>query len=368
MKSKRPWIRALFSLCALSAACREQPRAPMVQSERTDAAVSASLDVAIADGRASDVGDALVADASEPLVMPLPDAPTSARREEANPVGCIEDRGSAGRVELPQVPPELRADVSRYRLVVAHAMRCFEGYRVEHVRAPDCRAAVTTLTRGGAAAMHALGQFAYDEQRRQLTQQERAATRVAVRFGGLPRVAQGGGSIFDAAATIAPIMATFDAPEVVPYILAALEHYARCRLASDFAVQGFVRWIEPLGSVTGWDLTPLPPWQLDALTIDQADQFAGDAYVNWVRWYRAHKNESLAQWRAQGTERARRALTGRAIPTRVAAIIRFFRTSASPDDREAARRSLTELLDQRRVSNEGRRFLRTLAEPAATTR
>lgn len=362
---------SLLALCALFAACRDPRRAPEVHAERADATVITGRDAVVDDARAETVADAADAtgyDAEEPLAMALPPLPTSTAREQELPPGCIDDRGSAGRVDLPQVPAALRDDVARYRLVVASAMQCYEGYRVEHVRAPDCRAAATTLTRGGPAAMHALGQFSYDEQQRQLTLREREATTVPSRFGGMREVRRGGGSIINAAATIAPILGSFDAPEVVPYVLAALERYARCRLRGDFAVTGFVRWLEPLARVTGWDLTPLPPWQLEALTIEQADQFAGDAYVNWVRWYRAHKNESLEQWRAQGIERARRALTGRAIPTRVAAIIRFSRASASPDDREAARRSLTELLDQRRVSNEGRRYLRTLAEPAATIR
>lgn len=351
---------AVSLLAAGLFACRRTPTvAPEPPRPQRDASVLVADAADVADARDAGALDAR-ADVLESPLMALPEVQRDARREPAEELYCVNDRGSPGRVALPVVPPELRADVARYRLVVAQAMRCFSAYRVEHVGPQDCRAAVTLLRRGGLAAMHAIGQFMYDEERHQLTLQEREATRVAIRYGGMREVRRVSASYIDAAETLVPVFGGFDAAEVVPYTLAALSHYARCH-NGEWSAEGYVRWIEPLGRVTGWDLTPLPPWQQGTLDLDQSDSFASAAYVNWVRWYQAHKNETLEQWRAQGLERARRALSGRDIATRVAAIMRLSSASASAEDREAARASLVQLLAERRLSNEGRRHMRSWA-------
>lgn len=355
---RRALIATVFAAGLL--ACRRTPTvAPEPPRAQRDASVQVADVVSATD--ASDGGplDAR-ADGDELPVMALPEVQPDARREPSQELLCVNDRGSPGRVALPVVPPELRAEVARYRLVVAQAMRCFEAYRVEHVGPQDCRAAATLLRRGGLAAMHAIGQFVYDEERHQLTTQEREAMRVSIRYGGMREVHRASASYIDAAETLVPVFGSFDAAEVIPYTLAALSHYARCR-NSEWSAEGYVRWIEPLGRVSGWDLTPLPPWQQGTLDLEQSDSFASAAYVNWVRWYQAHKNETLEQWRASGLERARRSLTGRDLATRVAAILRLSSATASPEDREAARRSLIELMAERRLSNAGRRYMRDWA-------
>ncbi len=55
-------------------------------------------------------------------------------------------------------------------------------------------------------------------------------------------------------------------------------------------------------------------------------------------------------------------LTARDTARRTAAIMRLAAPTATTEDREAARVSLATLLTERRVSNEGRRYLREFAE------
>jgi hypothetical protein len=61
---------------------------------------------------------------------------------------------------------------------------------------------------------------------------------------------------------------------------------------------------------------------------------------------------------ARAVEHNRRALTSPLVVVRVDAILRLSRAGAAPEDREAARQTLLRLLDNRRVPNAAKRYLR----------
>ncbi len=378
-------IAAVFALCAV-VQCRDARQSPAVRPEPIDASgtdgarviershtadassVDAMASMALTDA-GSDIADSVDRDA-EPM-MSLPDVVTNPRRENGlEPGSCAtgpESRFHA--VPMPVVPPELRTLVSQYRVLAARASRCFEPLRLEHVRRPDCRAAINTLRAGGAAAMHAIGQYAYDEQNARLTFRERDASVVHLRvYTGNSSFPQST-SIMLGAENLAAVLASFSAREVVPYILAAVNRHANCDegIRRD-ETSGFRVWLSYLSVVTGWDLEPELPWEMPTSMsdeeMDSAAEEAKDTYATWMRWYDAHKNETLEQWRAQGLERARSALSRRDVPSRVQAIIRLSSEHVSAEDREAARVSLVQLLAARRLSNAGRRYMRTLAESA----
>jgi hypothetical protein len=310
--------------------------------------------------------------------------------EDPETPGCPMNPRIGPNVELPIVPDEIKEDVRRYRFVAARAARCFKTFRIEHVVDQVCRRAASELIRGGRAAMHGLGQFAYDQQNGRLSREEvRAMESSRVRYysGGRSAYGRGRGTVIEASETLVPVMSQFAEREVVPYVLAMLYRYAHCASnGGDHDTEHYVLWLSVLPAVTGWDLTPLLPWQSyerlaregrEDLVVPERDEFGelvdermdegqmsafgNDAYLRWLRWYRAHRNETLEQWRAEGLSRARRALSEQHIPSRIAAIMRFAQSGASAEDREAARRSLVRLLNEGSLSQSGRRYMRSWA-------
>jgi hypothetical protein len=260
----------------------------------------------------------------------------------------------------PEVPEALRATVAALRLHVARCYRCFHAERVEHVRAPDCSASVAALRAGGLAAMHAVGRFAYDEQHGRISVYERNATRVAARFGEEPHVGRFGGDTITASATIAPLLSSFDAVEVLPYALAAVERYVNCNPATSSAVEPLLPWVEAMADSVGFEPIPTLPWVRPSFEEDHSQEVY-DRVLFWHRWYLGHRREPLEAWRANALARNRRALAGRSLSARVDAIRRLSLARTPPEDRESARLSLVQLLTDRRVPNAGKRHLRALA-------
>ncbi len=364
----RPLTRhsLLAAVTAASLACvdKERPRPPSVRPEPVVASArdAATTDVVTADLPSPDVApnDATANTVDAPA---LPPAPRDNAREE--PVPPEEDDLMPPRrmqsVPLPTIPAAVAADVPRYRLLVAHAMRCWEtDGRLSHTPSPGCAPLYDQLVAGGATALHAMGTYLVDDAQHHLFRRERTIARTSARtFEG---TTQNGGDLINNAERLAPTFARFDAPEVVPYVLMAMSRPI-AKGYGDWGVNLRIqRWMDVLSTVTGNDLTPVPPWQLEMWDASSHMNFLADAHDAWCRWYRAHKNESLDAWRAAGLARARADLTARDTARRTAAIMRLAAPTATTEDREAARVSLATLLTERRVSNEGRRYLREFAE------
>ena len=321
---------------------------PRALASAADASVDAPPDVAIA--------------AAPAPTAPLPEAlPSNAAREEPYDAEDLATHRAMTAVPLPPVPPELEADARRYRALTNRTMRCWDSDgRVSHTPGRECEGYYAQLAAGGLAAVHGIGRYIVDDANRRLFQRERDLTRTNARdYQGGP--AAGAGTLLNTAPRLSHTFARLDAPEVVPYVLAAMSlpisrGYADWGLGSEMQT-----WMQVLATVTGNDLTPLPPWQVGDLDMEAQMRFLGDSHDTWARWYRAHRNESLAAWRAQGIARARTDLTGRDVARRVAAILRLGDKNGPAADQEAARLSLVELLAQRRLSNAGRRYMRDYA-------
>lgn len=357
---------ALFASLTSSLSCvdKDRPRPPTVRPEPVIRARDASITdvVATTDLPSPDV----ITDASANTVVDafaLPPAPRDNAREE--PISPEEDDIVPARrmqsVPLPPIPSEMAARVPVYRLLVAHAMRCWESDgRLSHTSSRECPALYDQIVAGGATALHAMGTYLVDDSQHHLFRRERAiALTSANTFEG---TTENGGNLINNAERLAPTFARFDAPEVVPYVIMAMARPI-ARGYGDWGMNTRIqRWMDVLSTVTGNDIAPVPPWQLETWDVGSHMAFLGDAHDSWCRWYRAHKNESLATWREAGLARARADLTTRDTAHRVAAIMRLAASTATPEDREAARVSLATLLAERRVSNDGRRYLREFAE------
>lgn len=363
----RPLTRLslVAAVASVSLACvdKERPRPPSVRPEPVAASArdASPSDVVTADLPSPDVTQS---DASANTVdaLALPPAPRDNAREE--PLSPEEDDIMPARrmqsVPLPTIPAAAVAEVPRYRMLVAHAMRCWEtDGRLSHTPSPGCAPLYDQIVAGGATALHAMGTYLVDDAQHHLFRRERTISRTsATTFEGR---SENQGNLINNAARLAPTFARFDAPEVVPYVLMAMSRPI-ARGYGDWGTNMRIqRWMDVLSTVTGNDLTPVPPWQLEQWDVDSHMSFLADAHDTWCRWYRAHKNESLDAWRAAGLARARADLTARDTARRVAAIMRLAATSATPEDRESARASLASLLAERRVSNDGRRYLREFA-------
>jgi hypothetical protein len=353
----------LTALVLVALGCRNEPPRPRVRAERPDAAVAHAPDASAA----PDVAVAL-APAPAPAPIPTPAAEPGAARDprlEDDPNADTPDEFANVRpvssVPMPTVPAALEADVARLRVLVARTMRCWEhSDRVTHTPEPECPARYAELARGGPAAMHAIGQYAFHDLRHSLLRAERALTQTAA-TNHLGERSQGAGTIINTAPQLSEVFGGFEAKEVVPYVLMAMAPPIR-RAYGDWGYAGAIHtWMDVLPRVTGNDLTPFPEWQRTEIDSDRLMRFLGDAHDTWSRWYRAHQDESLAQWRAQGLAHARAELVGRNVAQRVAAILRLGAETAAADDQEAARRSLAALLAERRLSNAGRRAMREFA-------
>ncbi|MFO0649209.1 MAG: hypothetical protein U0326_23405 [Polyangiales bacterium] len=355
---------SLSALLLLAASCdraRPAPR-PSVRPEAHDAAPPRAL-ASITEASLDAAPDVAIAAAPAPApTEPLPEAiPSNAAREEPFGDDDLSMRRPMTAVPLPSVPPELEADARRYRALTNRSMRCWEADgRVSHSPGRACEGYYAQLAAGGLAAVHGIGRYIVDDGNRRLFQRERDLTRTDARdYEGGP--ASGSGTLLNTAPRLSHAFARLDAPEVVPYVLAAMS----MPIARGFGDWGgsdeMQTWMRVLVTVTGNDLTPMPPWQFIDLDMGAQMRFLGDSHDTWARWYRAHRNESLAEWRAQGLARARTDLTGRDVARRVAAILRLGDKNGPAADQEAARLSLVELLAQRRLSNAGRRYMRDFA-------
>ncbi len=355
---------ATLALVALSLACRNEPR-PAVRPERN------TLRDASPDVRQVDAPD-VVAEVppTHDVVTPPDAAPTAALPPSpTGPDGPLEEPWDAdptmlrptSTAPLPEVPDTMRDDVRRYRALVVRTMECWsEGGRVSHTPPGDCAQRYATLAAGGPAAMHAIGRFVIDDTGHRLPLRERHAMETTARSweGGPTR---GDGNSLNTAGALAAVFARFESPEVVPYVIAGMRMPV-ARQYGDWGVDGQIAtWLDVLPRVTGWDVAPMPPWQAETMTPDVRITFLGDVHDAWARWYRAHRNERLDAWRAAGLANARTMLTARDVARRVAAILRLGAEGNTAEDRESARRSLVELLAQRRMSNDGRRYMRQWA-------
>ncbi len=352
---------ASLSLLLVVASCdraRSTAR-PAVRPEAHDAAPPRAL-ASVADASRDEPADAAVAAAPAPASLPEA-VPPSAEREEPFDADDIAMRRPMTAVPMPRVPPELDAEARRYRALTNRSMRCWEvDARVSHTPGPECEGIYAQLAAGGVAAAHGVGAYILDDSRMRLFLRERRATQTAARnYDGEP--SGGRGTYLNTAARLSHAFARLDVPEVVPYVLAAMSTPISRGFGDWGAADEMLTWMRVLVTVTGNDLTPMPPWQFIDLDMAAQMRFLGDSHDTWARWYRAHRDEPLAAWRAQGVARARADLTGRDVARRVAAILRFGDGNGPAADQEAARLSLVELLAQRRLSNAGRRYMRDYA-------
>ncbi len=362
---RRSLITVGTLLCALSC---ERPR-PVVRAEdaRRPSAVSDARDgveevAASFDRSPADAAAPLDAAAEESAEAP---EPPTVSNDDPYAGSCfrvdIDDPTPMPTITVPEVPPELRSEVSRLRPLVARCMRCFRAERVAHVREPDCSAWAGELMRSGLAGMHAVGQLAFDEQNGRMSARERALTQVAIRVGGMPNIVRGGGNTVESAAVIAPLLASYDAREVLPYMLAALNRFMYCQPPRPANADVLEEWMANIAGFVGFDPAPVAPWQEEPASYERRSELAYDAFDRWLRWHRSHQHESLEQWRARALEHNRRALTSPLVVVRVDAILRLSGERAAPEDREASRQTLLRLLENRRVPNAAKRYLRGYA-------
>jgi hypothetical protein len=353
---------SLVALFVVASCERARPlQRPALRPEAHDAATAHTL-VSVADASPDVFVDAAVAVApapppSEPAPPPIP---ANAEREEPMEDFASENRAMS-TVPMPAVPPELAARVRFFRALTNQSMRCWESDgRVSHAPGRECDGLYAQLAEGGVAAVHGIGTYITDDGNVHLYRRERERTRTSARnYDG--EASSGAGTFLNTAARLSAAYARLDAPEVVPYVLAATSRTIARGIGDWGAAEQLHTWLGTLVTVTGNDLAPMPPWQFLDLDVGRRMSFLGDAHDTWSRWYRAHRNESLEVWRAQGLARSRTDLTGRDVARRVAAILRFADPHGPLDDQEAARRSLIELLAQRRLSNAGRRYMRDRA-------
>lgn len=342
---------ALFSLAG---GCRARPPQVVASTPHADPPVvdarvgdASTFDVTAPDVTASDV---TVTDVPDGAVEATGETPTEPASEPDEPSPPRAARYHLAAVPLPTIDPAMRPAVRDARALVARTLRCWtsDGRLGTNRPSPECPALYAQLARGGDATLHALGTFLYDARDRR---------------GASTRTPQ----VFYTADGLAASLEAHASLDAVAYVLAFLREtleYDDCDWGKDRHVYRYMRVI---AEVTGNDLRPIPPWQYEAdersggLEAPQLMRLIADEYRAWARWYAAHRTQPLAAVRAEGATLARSRLATRDVALRVGAILRLGADGSPPEDREAARRSLVDLLAARIVSNAGRRYLRARA-------
>jgi len=227
---------------------------------------------------------------------------------------------------LPEVPPALRASVAALRETVERTNECYtnESERVSHTADPGCPRWYAQLARSGLAGVYAIGAaFRPVPPEPEVPPREPIRASEGAEEQG-PRLVQ--------------IMARTGRPEAVPFLLSYL---VRTVTAEDtYATSTDTTALAALRTITGADPAPTAPWEDDTAHMN-ADPASRALVQRWMRWYSSHQGQTVAQWRVEGAELARRNLFSDDILERYGAIVRL---ASSPTDRVGVTTALQALL------------------------
>lgn len=295
--------------------------------------------------------------AALPLFLVALCAPAGAAFAQGAPpaAGAAVEADALEPPPLPEVPPALRASVDALYETVSNTNECFtnEGERVSHTADPNCPRWYARLARSGLAGVYAIG-----EAFRPVYPEGAEAPREDIRVSDGaeeqgPRLVQ--------------IMARTGRPEAVPFLLSYLVRTAT--MEESYASPTDTAALAALRTLTGADPAPTAPWEDDTTHMNARP--ARRALVQrWMRWYNTHQGMTVAQWRAEGAEQARRNLFSDDILERYGAIVRL---APSPTDRVAVTTALQALLTREDLPAAARVHLHRFARrqrivlPAAPT-
>jgi len=227
---------------------------------------------------------------------------------------------------LPVVPPAMRASVDALGETVSNTNECYtvDGERVSHTADPNCPQWYARLARSGLAGVYAIGAAFRPVQpdAAEPPREDIRASEGADEQG--PRLVQ--------------IMARTGRPEAVPFLLSYLVRTATVDNA--YVTQTDTAALAALRTLTGTDPAPTAPWEDDNAHLN-ARPARRALMQRWMRWYNTHQGMTVAQWRAEGAELARRILFSDDILERYGAIVRL---APSPTDRVAVTTALQALL------------------------
>lgn len=256
------------------------------------------------------------------LALAMGLCPQLARAEDTPPP---EERDELIPPALPEVPAALQRAVAGLGATVRLTEECYTaGGRMEHEADARCPQWYAQLARGGAATVFAIGEV----------------LRPVVVFRNEAPVEPLRNSMgdFERGPRLVQLMARTQRPEVVPffvgYLVRTATHPEALPSVSDAAM------LRALREFTGDDPTPTAPWEDDRAHLD-SPAARTEIARRWLRWYRDHAGRSVAEWRAEGLERARQRLTSDDLLERYSAIRRL---APLPAHRDAVTASLQELL------------------------
>jgi hypothetical protein len=207
------------------------------------------------------------------------------------------------RPAAPVVSPALQARVHALRRIAEKTSECYSsGERVEHTADPRCGRWYAALRQGGVAGVIAMGEA--------LT-----ANEAEVEGHEILRNSEGQ---YETGPRLVQVLAATRHPEAVTYMVRYLVDSLTLHGEEFGSVDEEI--FRQLPRIAGYDVYPVGPWDSEALTQVEVRRAAVTA---WSEWLRNHREQTRAQWLAEGETRSLNDLTSDNPAVRFAALRRL---------------------------------------------